>query len=397
MKSSGTAAMADAAVEFICNICGAENRCPAHQLEREKPSCAGCGSSVRTRAIVQMLTRELFGADASLPELPRLKSVRGIGFSDSIDYAERLATKFDYRNTYYHKEPHFDVTFLPEHEAGSYDFVISSEVFEHVPPPAEIAFHNVSRLLKPTGVFLMTVPYTLEHDTTEHFPELHDYGLAELADRTVLVNRTRTGELQVFENLVFHGGGGSTLEMRRFTERDLRAILTGAGFSSVEIHGANYRPFGIVRTENWSLPMAARKQPICFGLGCMRELVEQWTEWTRRVRRLEAKVRSLEAEFEEYTRWATTRISETETDVKERTEWAQRLENELKGRTEWALNLEKELTSHVEIAQRLQAESGERTAWAMDLQREIDELRLQLSRVRGAVWTKAGRAIGLVK
>jgi SAM-dependent methyltransferase len=389
--------MADAAVEFICNICGAENRCPQQQLEREKPSCAGCGSSVRTRAIMQMLSRELFGMDMPLPELPRLKSVRGIGFSDSIDYAERLATKFDYRNTYYHKEPHFDITSMPEHEAGAYDFVISSEVFEHVPPPAEVAFQNVFRLLKPTGVFLMTVPYTLEHDTAEHFPELYDYGLAELSDRTVLVNRTRTGDLQVFENLVFHGGGGSTLEMRRFTERDLRSLLTGAGFSSMEIYGANYRPFGIVRTENWSLPIAARKQPISVGVAYLRELMDQWTEWIRRVRRLEVKLRSLEAEFEEYVRWATTRIGETEADVKERTEWAQRLEGELKDRTDWALSLEKEMTSHVEIARRLQAESDERTKWAMDLQREIDELRAQLTRVRGALWTKAGRVLGLVK
>jgi hypothetical protein len=196
---------------------------------------------------------------------------------------------------------------------------------------------------------------------------------------------------------VFHGGGGSTLEMRRFTERDLRAILGAAGFSSIEIYGANYRPFGIVRTENWSLPMAARKQPVSYGLAHVRELMDQWTEWIRRVRRLETKLRSLETEFEEYTRWATTKISETETDVKERTEWAQRLESELKDRTEWALSLEKELTSHVEIARRLQTESDQRTAWATDLQREIDELRLQLGRIRGAVWTKAGRAIGLVK
>lgn len=389
--------LADTAVEFICNICGAANRCAEDQFAREKPSCAGCGSSVRTRGIIEMFSRELFGAGIPLPDLPRLKALRGIGFSDSMDYAERLAAKFDYRNTYYHKEPRFDVTSIPDHELGAYDFVLSSEVFEHVPPPAEVAFQNAFRLLKPGGVFLMTVPYTLEHDTAEHFPELHDYGLAQLSDRTVLVNRTRCGQLQVFDNLIFHGGGGSTLEMRRFSERGLRSILAGVGFSSIKIYGENYRPFGIIRTENWSLPVAARKQPFSVGLPYVRELTEQWTEWLRRAREFETKARSLEAEFDQYVRWATTRIGELESDLKERTEWAWRLESELKERTDWALSLEKDLTEHVDLARRLQAESEERTRWAMDLQREIDELRAQLARVRGALWTKAGRAIGVVK
>jgi len=389
--------LADTDREFTCNICGAVNRCADEQFAREKPSCAGCGSSVRTRGIIQMFSRELFGVDIPLPDLPRLKALRGIGFSDSMDYAERLAAKFDYRNTYYHKEPRFDVTTIPEHELGAYDFVVSSEVFEHVPPPVEIAFQNVFRLLKPDGVFLMTVPYTLEHDTAEHFPELHDYGLLQLSHGSVLVNRSRCGQWQVFDKLVFHGGGGSTLEMRRFSERDLRAMLAGAGFSSIEIYGGNYLPFGILRTENWSLPIAARKRPFSFRLAYVREVMEQWAEWLRRAREFEAKARSLEAEFDQYVKWATARIGDLESDLKERTDWALRLEGELKERTAWALSLEKELAEHVDLARRLQAEFQERTRWAVDLQREVDELRAQLARVRGALWTKAGRAIGAVK
>ena len=410
--------MTEAVVEFTCNICGAANRCPEHRLQREGPSCSVCGSSVRTRAIILMLTEELFGVSIPLSDLPRIKGLRGIGFSDSSTYAERLAARFDYHNTYYHKDPQFDITNIPETELGAYDFVISSEVFEHVPPPPEAAFRNAFRLLKPNGVFLMTVPYALGDRTIEHFPDLHDYGLAQLSDRTVMVNRTRTGDLQVFDDLVFHGGGGSTLEMRCFTESDLRAMLSGAGFSSVQVHSQTHRPFGIVHQESWSLPMAGRKDSFVLRHSSVRELMEQWTALVETTRRLEVHIRSLENDLAENVRWANARVAECEADVKncnewahgleaeakEKAQWAQRLDVELKERTDWALVLEKELgelkkvlAENVELAKRYQAQSDERTLWAQNLQREIEELRAQVQRTSGALWTKAGRALRLVR
>ena len=62
---------------------------------------------------------------------------------------------------------------------------------------------------------------------------------------------------QFFDNLVFHGGKGSTLEMREFTETSLKALLAGAGFTDIRIYAEDYPPFGIVRAESWSLPIAA--------------------------------------------------------------------------------------------------------------------------------------------
>ena len=70
------------------------------------------------------------------------------------------------------------------------------------------------RLLKTPGVLLLTVPYSLEATTAERFPELHEFGIARVGDTTVLVNRSRSGELRVFENLVFHR------ELRRSGARD---------------------------------------------------------------------------------------------------------------------------------------------------------------------------------
>jgi hypothetical protein len=54
------------------------------------------------------LTRDLWDGLANL-RFPVLKGIRGLGMSDSLDYAQTLAEKFDYPNTYYDREPKFDI------------------------------------------------------------------------------------------------------------------------------------------------------------------------------------------------------------------------------------------------------------------------------------------------
>jgi SAM-dependent methyltransferase len=264
-------------IEFTCNLCGGANRRAVKDLGREEATCSSCGSNVRTRGIVQALSMELFGINLALPDFPRIKSIRGIGTSDSSQYANRLAEKFDYRNTFYDREPRFDIA-QPVAEEGRYDFLISSEVFEHVPPPVETAFANAFRLLKPGGVLVLTVPYSIEPAMTEHFPELHEFGLVHLGAGLALVNRTKTGEVQIFENVVFHGGKGSTLEMREFTESALKTLLSGAGFTDIRIYAEDYRPFGIVRSEAWSLPIAARKGSFSLSADATRDVLEEWRD-----------------------------------------------------------------------------------------------------------------------
>jgi SAM-dependent methyltransferase len=230
---------------------------------------------------VRALSLELFGDGLALPALPRLRSVRGLGIGDSDVYAARLEEKFDYHNTFFHREPRFDIAKVPEAEFGRYDFVTASEVFEHVAPPAESFFRNACRLLRPNGVLVFTVPYSPEATTAEHFPELHEYAVAKVGDQHVLVNRTKDGRLQVYEDLVFHGGPGAVLEMRVFSEGDLKKMLLEAGFLEVYIHGEPCEDFGIVRSGAWSLPIAARKGEFAFSTESARELIEQWNSFMR--------------------------------------------------------------------------------------------------------------------
>src|SRR5262249_6736629 len=155
--------------------------------------------------------------------------------------ASRLESRFDYRNTFYHQAPRFDIT-QPAEEPGTFDFILAGDIFEHVSPPVEQSLANVCALLKPDGFLAMSVPYSLEETTQEHFADLQEFGLVTAGSHLALVNRARTGEWQVFDNLVFHGGPGSVLELRVFCESDLRAKLTAAGFTRVEFATAPYPP-----------------------------------------------------------------------------------------------------------------------------------------------------------
>jgi SAM-dependent methyltransferase len=248
---------------FRCNICGNTCNRPAGAPGREVPSCSACGSTIRLRSLIALLSREIFGVELAIPDFPVLKGIRGFGMSDPPELAQRLAEKFEYINTFYHQEPRLDIADpSPEHlleNTSRYDFILSSEILEHVSPPVERAFVNLHRMLKPDGLLLFTVPYRLDGRTAEHFPELHEYALAAPGGRTVLVNRRRDGSLEVFENLSFHGGAGSTLEMRVFTETSLKEIIAAAGFTGVHIASEDVPEFGVLHGETWSLPMAGRK------------------------------------------------------------------------------------------------------------------------------------------
>ena len=82
--------------------------------------------------------------------------------SDS-GWANLFEQKFDYTNTFYHKEPFLNI--YDDNHVKKYndmDFCISSDVFEHIEyrPGLQKAFNNVNHMLKIDGVFIFSVPYT---------------------------------------------------------------------------------------------------------------------------------------------------------------------------------------------------------------------------------------------
>lgn len=139
---------------FRCNICGEHCQTALDRLGREEGSCKGCRSCSRMRALIRVLSTELFGENLLLEDFPARPDIRGVGMTDWNGYANTLTEKFTYQNTYYDQEPRLDISAvkIPVHLLAN-DFVISSEVFEHVVPPVSRAFENVAKMLKPGTLY----------------------------------------------------------------------------------------------------------------------------------------------------------------------------------------------------------------------------------------------------
>jgi len=295
---------------FVCNVCGRHNFFQqAHYENPELPSCDSCQSNVRFRWLVYRLSLGLFGRSLSLMDFPPRKSITGIGLTDPPQIAAILAERFTYRNTYLTTDPRLDIRCDPS-PLGELDFLIASEIFEHVEAPVARAFENAARLLKPSGLFLFTAPWVWDGDretaipelydwrlgsdesgyvivnyrsdgqsevfrhmafdgspgpslgwTREHFPALHDWRLSTQSGETYLLNTRRGGEVETFQNLVFHEGPGLALEMRLFTRNGIEENLRAAGFGHIEFEMEDCTESGIIFGQPWSRPVSARKLP----------------------------------------------------------------------------------------------------------------------------------------
>jgi SAM-dependent methyltransferase len=246
-------------LSYRCNVCGEACKIKAAKLDREASSCPNCSSSVRMRSIIHILSMELFGRSLSLPEFPSRPDISGLGLSDWEGYALPLSKKLNYKNTFFDREPRLDITHIDSHQEGTLDFLIASEVFEHIPPPVSLAFENAFKLLKPKGLLILTVPFKPSGDAVEHFPDLNNYQIVRSGDGYLLKNITQSGQEQIFKDLIFHGGPGFTLEMRLFSQPALLKELAQAGFKLVKIHGEAFFEFGIYWSIPWAVPLSARK------------------------------------------------------------------------------------------------------------------------------------------
>ncbi|RTY02026.1 class I SAM-dependent methyltransferase [Stenotrophomonas geniculata] len=244
-----------------CNICGFRLRASREVIaEREARSCIGCGSTLRFRALMAALQTEMDeGREVRVLErIPGCKQLKGIGMTDTHIYAVALRRKFDYINTYFHTQPMLDIRHPAEQYLGKHDFVVSSDVLEHVDGPCERTLGNLRALLKPGGLLALTVPYGYHDVTIEHFPELNDYRIEGTGPDRILVNITKDGREQRFSDLSFHGGDGSTLELRIFSYPHLVRLLEEAGFVDVKLHDSQYPQWGIIHNSPLGLPITAR-------------------------------------------------------------------------------------------------------------------------------------------
>jgi SAM-dependent methyltransferase len=221
---------------FNCNICGKHNSLQGKVRHRELYFCDDCGSCARFRGVVLAVQRFVLADEAKPLKAQKTRmSVRAIGMSDSLSYAPHLERLFSYTNTYYHMEPFVDVT--NKENCDHYrdlDFIICSEVLEHVRTPVVNCLQNMHSMLKSGGKLILTTPYLSGYETVEHYPHLHDYKIFEHSGRYIVSNIRKDGLHEFHQSPSFHGGPGEVLEMRVFGEGDLMAMIRQAGFSRID-------------------------------------------------------------------------------------------------------------------------------------------------------------------
>ncbi len=260
-------ASSESLVHFQCNVCSKYTSFPREKLRREMWSCLYCGSTVRFRSIIHALSMELFGKSLPIAEFPHRPDLVGIGLSDWQGYADRLVCKLNYTNTFFHKEPFLDITSTGSVPTAHYDFIIASEVFEHVCQPVSRAFENAHRLLKPGGVMILTVPY-VDGQTREHFPDICKISVEREGDEWIAIGETPDGHIKKFARPIFHGGPGTNVEFRAFGKGALLQDCNNASFDLARIHSEDVERFGIYwdpqhpeETPPWALLKRAGDYP----------------------------------------------------------------------------------------------------------------------------------------
>jgi SAM-dependent methyltransferase len=200
-----------------CPICGPSVICKLRD-DSITVRCLHCGGSAIHMSIVEALRKNVPNiAEKDVYEL----SSRGALFKylsrkcKTLAYSEYYADvpKGTYRNNVQCQDVQ-EITYADQ----SFDLVTSTEVFEHVPDDF-LGFKEVYRVLRPSGKFIFTVPFT---------------GADKTIERATLVN----GRINHLLPPTYHGdrirGQGKVLCYRDYG-LDIVDRLRTAGFSQVRI------------------------------------------------------------------------------------------------------------------------------------------------------------------
>lgn len=247
-------------VEATCPVCGASYSLDVSVNSREGKLCPACGASGRAQAIAYHVSDILCGKVIPLKKHPINRSKKIVGLSDGSVYADVLKKKYDYTNTFFHREPFLDISNPSKKYHSTLDLLITTEVFEHVIGPSIAAFRGVFEVLKPGGHIILTVPFINKGDAVEHYsPDLTGYSSHKTHQGNWVAElEFSDGHRETDTEPKFHGGPGKTLEIRLFNRARLIDELEETGFTDIVIYDENQPEHGI----NWgeaSRVITARK------------------------------------------------------------------------------------------------------------------------------------------
>jgi hypothetical protein len=257
-----------------CNICGRDTAffCPNQALYRESLVCAECLTTSRYRSIARGIlraVRELTGVEVeSLAQLSQTTSPLQLKIYDTQPPFYYLTAAYpipdilnacawiEVQTSQYQPERPWGTPLGQRHTNqnleqltfpdASFDIVITTDVMEHV-RLADRAHREISRVVKPGGVYLFTVP--------------HFRGQRETLVRVATPDPADPTQDQLLMEPEYHGDAhseaGRVLTYRAYGT-DLDEELASLGFT-VEYSKENLPELGIMNTELFFCRLGSRR------------------------------------------------------------------------------------------------------------------------------------------
>lgn len=223
----------DEILRFGCCICGNSIVVARDHLHRELVFCPSCGSNTRFRALMLALLRLVYQNDlVPLVQQPPRPDVSALGISDSDIYADVLARRLSYRNTFLHTSPFLDLC-NPQSIAQftALDLIICSDVIEHTRCLPETVLKNLHSMLRPGGSLVLSAPTYEIAASIEWYGGARRLSVIQQDGKFVVEWETLRGVRYLDSAPCFHGGPGETLEMRIISHAALVEAAERVGFN----------------------------------------------------------------------------------------------------------------------------------------------------------------------
>lgn len=212
----------------LCTLCGSALRTTVES--KESTACNNCQCTWRCEAVARaVLTALKYPLSETIRSISPDLSRVGLGISDDWRLATRLASRFDYTNSYLHRFPILDLADPPRECEGFFEFIVCSDVLEHtqtrLPPMI-----GLRQMLRRGGFAVLSVPHNPGERDSEFYPSLTTY----TASNGQVHWTDAFGRSHVDSSPEFHGGAGQTLVFRRFSRDQFMSDLRAAGFTRVQ-------------------------------------------------------------------------------------------------------------------------------------------------------------------
>ena len=165
-------------VEGYCYCCSKEVQfSSAESSLRDHYFCGNCGCIPRERALMKVISEVMpdFSQKAVHESSP---AERGASIRLRSE-CEFYTSSHYWPDENYCEPPHLNINLQDQTIAdGSFDLVVTQDVFEHLPNP-KAASKEIFRTLKPGGFFIQTVPLVNGYRETQQWAKLNEAGELE--------------------------------------------------------------------------------------------------------------------------------------------------------------------------------------------------------------------------